>query len=41
MEVSNRQRLKSLREENRRLRKLLSTSMFDIATRREAMTKNF
>jgi hypothetical protein len=33
--------LKSLEEENRKLKKLLAESMLDVATLREALGKNF
>ena len=41
MEVSDARRLKSLDEENRKLKKLLAESMLDVATLREALGKNF
>ena len=41
MEVSQARRLKSLAEENRKLKKLLAESMLDVATLREALGKNF
>jgi putative transposase len=41
MEVSDARRLKSLEDENRKLKKLLAESMFDVATLREALRKNF
>jgi putative transposase len=41
MEVSDARRLKSLEEENRKLKKLLAESMLDVATLREALGKNF
>jgi len=41
MEVSDAKRLKSLEEENRKLKKLLAESMLDVATLREALGKNF
>jgi putative transposase len=41
MEVSDARRLKSLEEENRKLKKLLAESMLDNATLREAVGKNF
>ena len=41
MEVSDAKRLKSLEEENRRLKKLLAESMLDVATLKEALGKNF
>lgn len=41
MEVSDAQRLKALDEENRKLKKLLAEAMFDLATLREALGKNF
>ena len=41
MEVSQARRLKSLEEENRKLKKLLAESMLDVATLREALGKNF
>lgn len=39
MEVSDVRRLKSLEEENRRLKKLLAESMLDVATLKEALGK--
>jgi len=39
MEVSDARRLKSLEEENRRLKKLLAESMLDVATLKEALGK--
>ena len=41
MEASDARRLKTLEEENRRLKKLLAESMLDVATLREALGKNF
>ena len=41
MEISEARRLKSLEEENRKLKKLLAESMLDVATLREALGKNF
>lgn len=41
LEVSDARRLKSLEEENRKLKKLLAESMLDVATLREALGKNF
>ena len=41
LEVSDVKRLKSLEEENRKLKKLLAESMLDVATLREALGKNF
>ncbi len=41
LEVSDAKRLKSLEEENRKLKKLLAESMRDVATLREALGKNF
>lgn len=41
MEVSDAKRLKSLEEENRRLKKLLAESMLDVAMLKEALGKNF
>ncbi|SFK92549.1 putative transposase [Methylocapsa palsarum] len=41
LEVSEAKRLKSLEEENRKLKKLLAESMLDVATLREALGKNF
>lgn len=41
MEVSDAKRLKSVEEENRKLKKLLAESMLDVATLREALGKNF
>jgi putative transposase len=41
MEVSEARRLKSLEDENRRLKKLLAEQMLDVATLREALGKNF
>ncbi len=41
MEVSDVRKLKSLEDENRRLKKLLAESMLDVATLREALGKNF
>ena len=39
MEVSDVRRLKSLEDENRRLKKLLAESMLDVATLKEAQGK--
>jgi putative transposase len=39
MEVSDARRLKSLEEENRRLKKLLAESTLDVATLKEALGK--
>ena len=39
MEVSDAGRLKSLDDENRRLKKLLAESMLDVATLKEALSK--
>jgi len=41
MEVSDARRLKSLEDENRKLKKLLAEQMLDVATLREALGKNF
>ena len=41
MEVSDARKLKTLDDENRRLKKLLAESMLDVATLREMMGKNF
>jgi len=41
MEVSDARRLKTLEDENRKLKKLLAESMLDVATLREALAKNF
>ena len=41
LEISDAKRLKSLEEENRKLKKLLAESMLDVATLREALGKNF
>ena len=41
MEVSDARKLKTLEDENRRLKKLLAESMLDVATLREMMGKNF
>lgn len=41
MEVSDARRLKTLDEENRRLKKLLAEAMLDVSTLREALAKNF
>jgi len=40
MEVSEARRLKSLEDENRKLKKLLAEPMLDVATLREALGKN-
>ena len=39
MEVSDARRLKSLEDENRRLKKLLAESMLDVSTLKEALGK--
>jgi putative transposase len=39
MEVSDARRLKSLEDENRRLKKLLAESVLDVATLKEALGK--
>ena len=39
MEVSDTRRLKSLEDENRRLKQLLAESMLDVATLKEALGK--
>jgi putative transposase len=39
MEVSDARRLKSLEDENRRLKRLLAESMLDVATLKEALGK--
>ena len=41
MEVSDARKLKTLEDENRKLKKLLAESMLDVATLREALGKNF
>lgn len=41
MEVSEAKRLKSLEDENAKLKKLLAESMLDVATLKEALGKNF
>lgn len=41
MEVSDAKRLKSLEDENRKLKKLLAESMLDVATLKEMLGKNF
>jgi putative transposase len=41
MEVSDARRLKTLDDENRKLKKLLAELMLDVATLREALGKNF
>jgi putative transposase len=41
MEVSDARRLKSLEDENRRLKKLLAETMLDASTLREMLGKNF
>ena len=41
MEVSDAKRLKSLGEENAKLKKLLAEQMMDVSTLREMLTKNF
>ena len=40
MDVSDARRLKTLEDENARLKKLLAESMLDVATLREALGKN-
>lgn len=41
MEVSDAKRLKSLEDENRRLKKLLAEQVLDDATLKEMLGKNF
>jgi len=41
MEVSDARRLRTLEDENRRLKKLLAESVLDVATLREMLGKNF
>ena len=41
MTVSETARLRTLEDENRKLKKLLAESMLDVATLREALGKNF
>jgi putative transposase len=41
MEVSDAKRLRTLEDENARLKKLLAESMMDISTLREMLGKNF
>ena len=41
MEVSEAKRLKSLEDENRKLKKLLAEQVMDNATLKEMLTKNF
>lgn len=41
MELSEAKRLKTLEEENARLKKLLAESMMDVSTLREMLGKNF
>jgi putative transposase len=41
MEISEARKLKTLEEENRRLKKLLAESMLDAATLKEMLAKNF
>jgi len=41
LEVSDAKRLKTLEEENRRLKKLLPEQMLDVATLREMLRKDF
>ena len=41
MEVSDARRLRSLEDENSRLKKLLAESMIDVSTLREMLGKNF
>ena len=41
LEVSEAKRLKTLEEENRKLKKLLAEQMLDAATLREMLAKNF
>jgi putative transposase len=41
MEMSDARKLKSLEEENAKLKKLLAESMLDVSTLREMLAKNF
>lgn len=41
MDVSEAKRLKSLEEENRKLKRLLADAMLDVSTLREMLGKNF
>ena len=41
MEISDAKRLKALEEENRKLKKLLAELVWDVATLKEALGKNF
>jgi len=41
MDVSDARKLKSIEDENRKLKKLLAESMVDNATLKEMLTKNF
>ena len=41
MEVSDAKRLKTLEDENARLKKLLAEQMLDVATLKDALGKNF
>jgi putative transposase len=41
MEISDARKLKSLEEENRKLKKLLAESMLDVSTLKEMVGKNF
>lgn len=41
MEVSEAKRLKSLEDENRKLKKLLAEQMLDVSTLKEMLGKNF
>ena len=41
MEVSDARRLKTLEDENRRLKKLLAETVLDASTLREMLAKNF
>jgi putative transposase len=41
MEISDARKLKTLEEENRRLKKLLAESMLDVAMLKEMLGKNF
>ena len=41
MEMSDAKRLRSLEEENRKLKKLLAESMLDVSTLKEMLGKNF
>jgi putative transposase len=40
MEISDTRELKSLKEQNARLKKLLAESMIDVSTLREMLAKN-